>query len=187
MRKIVMFKKFKANSWIIAIYIVAIQEKIDSFWSRIKIDLISFSIYGLTTFLITLLYEVLIAGVSTGQFIKVRILYTFLRVIGVYFLVNIIDNLRKKIVLKKLIQGNPSSFLIGLKKRALKGLSDAISLSIYQIPVYILSALIFGVEFKKIMLISLLYILDNFLFGWLFGYILDKTRLFFAKRSREET
>lgn len=48
----------------------------------------------------------------------------------------------------------------------------------------IISALICGVEIKAIFLASLLYIGDNFLFGWFFGYVLDKTRAYFTKKEK---
>lgn len=138
-------------------------EKIKVIWQKIKVDTIAMLIFGIVSTIPTLLYEMLISGVDFNQWAGVRISYNILRFAGAYFLGHLIDRLRAK------LDG-------GLIRKAF---ADAVSLSIYQIPIYILCSLIFKVAYQKIILVSSLYILDNFFFGWLYGYILDRTRKYF--------
>lgn len=188
MKKIAILRqRIMSDVQTVAISIATIRRKRTDFWERTKVDTTAFLIFGMITGAVTALYEVVIVGVTAHQWFVVRILYTLIRCLGVYFLGKITDSLRKKIAGEKLRKAI-SDLCLGLNPKIIlfitKGISDGISLSIYQIPVYVFSAFVCGVEVKAIFLASLLYIGDNFLFGWFFGYILDRTRAHFTKMEK---
>lgn len=177
MKKIAILRQRFSDPQAVAIFLATIRKKRIDFWKRTKVDATAFIIFGVITGFVTIIYEVIIAGTTPHQWLEVRIIYTFLRCLGVYFLGRITDKLREKIISKRFSKKKSLLFIS-------KWFADGISLSVYQIPIYIISALICGVEIKAIFLASLLYIGDNFLFGWFFGYVLDKTRAYFAEKEK---
>ena len=176
MKKIAILRQKMSDPQIVAISLAAIRKRRTDFWERTKVDTTAFLIFGVATGFVTILYEMVIVGVAFHQWLEVRILYTFMRFLGVYLLGKITDKLRKNLTIKKFNKNKLLSFIN-------KWFADSISLSAYQIPVYILAARICGLSWEIILFASLLYIGDNFLFGWFFGYILDRTRAYFAKKE----
>ncbi|MFZ4649046.1 MAG: hypothetical protein ACOYMB_05490 [Patescibacteria group bacterium] len=234
---ILVLARIRSDALIIAILLAIIKNKKNRIWKRIKVDTIAFVIFGLTTSIVTIIYEIFLAGVNPDQWWKVRILYNIIRLLGVYFLGRLTDKLRERLncetfrqlILKLLtltafnilnfftfffeilalltfkIFYNNRIFFVSLSFAniasvfqklseavvsdkvvvfSVKAISDATSLSLYQIPAYIFSALIMGLDYKVIIFLSLIYLLDNLAFGWLFGYILDKTRAYFSKGKK---
>lgn len=233
---VILIDRFRSDSLIIAIFLAVIKSRSQKIWERIKVDTIAFIIFGVVTSIVTIIYEVLIAQVEINQWWQVRILYNVIRLLGVYFLGKMTDQLRVKInnklfrqfiyqalffsvhylfrkisdffeiitislfystknrlvlflSLKLAVISNKfyllSQFVISDKIIIfiVKGISDGISLSLYQIPAYVFSALILGIDYHVVLFLSLIYLFDNMIFGWFFGYILDKTRLYFSKRK----
>ena len=119
-------------------------------------------IFSAISFPLTLLYQVTIAGASTEQWLYMKLIYLPLRFAGAYFLGCLIDQIRVRLS----AQGNPVR----------RAIADALSLSLYQVPLYCLSAIIVGISWYAMAITSVLWILDNIFLGWLYGYILNQTR-----------
>lgn len=136
-------------------------------WQQIKIDTTAMVIFGLVTSLLTIFYEVIVTGVDLEKWAEVRLLYNAIRFIGAYFLGCLIDWFRIR------LNGHWFS----------KALSDALALSVYQIPIYAFSAWVMGVPCNAIILAAGIYFLDNLFLGWLYGYILDQTRKRFSRKK----
>lgn len=154
-------------------------------WQKYKVNIVAMIIYAIITTGITMFYEM---GVSNGeihQWFWVRVIYISLRTLGAPLLGQLIDYIRDKV--DNEVNFLKLSWLFSQKTshRILKGISDSISLSLFQIPIYIFAALTVGVDYQAVLVNSLMYIGDNFLLGWFFGYILDQTRKFFAKREKK--
>ncbi len=139
-------------------------------WVEIKINTVTMIIFGIITSALTIFYEVVLGGTNMRQWWEVRIIYNVIRFAGAYFLGCLIDWFRVRL--------NGHWF-----RRAL---SDALALSVYQIPIYVGVALFVGVGIKIILRVSGLYILDNLFMGWLYGFILDKTRNYYHRRAKRQ-
>ena len=141
------------------------------FWRRYQCDIIAMLIFSVFSCFTTILYEVVAAGISVEQWLGIKIIYIPLRFAGAYILGSLIDRVRLKLA-------RDNSFIH-------KALADAISLSIYQIPIYLLSATVMRVAWQPVLITMALYILDNLLFGWLYGYILNQVRKYFLKPVKQ--
>lgn len=139
--------------------------KTNRFWLRYRSDIVAMVLYNLIAGFLTLVYEIWLGGATGEQWIWVRIIYTAIRLTGAFLLGYLIDFCRRYIWQKR--------------KLIFKALADALALSLYQIPIYIFSAWISGVLWHSILITSSLYIVDNLLLGWLYGYILDKVRKYY--------
>lgn len=128
-------------------------------WQRSRDNIFATIIYGLITFSMTILYEKIIVGLNWQEWVGARVIYISVRYTFIFILDYLIDYFRSLTI---------------------KFLADALALSLYQIPIYTIAALIMGVPHNLIIIVTLIYIADNLLFGWLYGYILDKTRRFFG-------
>lgn len=132
------------------------------FWQRYRNDIVAMLAYNVIAGGLTLIYEVLLAGASTEQWLKVRIIYTIIRFSGAFILGYLIDWFRQ---------------LLSKRKYPLaKAVADFLALSVYQLPIYCFSAMLAGVPIASMLITSGLYLADNLLLGWLYGYILDKVR-----------
>lgn len=138
-------------------------------WRRYQIDVIALIIFGLLTGFTTIIYEVLLAGASPEQWLGVRVLYNILRFAGAYLLGDLVEKIRTKLA--------PKGGFIR------KALADACALSLYQVPIYCISALIMQVSLKSIIITVVLYILDNIFLAWVYGYSRDQVKIFFLKRA----
>jgi len=143
-----------------------------SIWHRYQVTVVAMIVFGIITSFTTIIYEVLLAGATAEQWLGVRVIYNILRFAGAYFLGSLIEKVRLKF-------GRQSGFIY-------IALADAISLSIYQLPIYFISALIMQVSIKTMVITALLYILDNLIFGWLYGFIFDRTKILFSKRFKQQ-
>ena len=146
-------------------------KKSKKFWQRYQCDIIAMLIFSVFSCFTTLLYEVAAAGISVEQWLGIKIIYIPLRFAGAYILGSLIDKVRLKLA-------RDNRFIH-------KALADAISLSIYQIPIYLLSAAVMRVSWQPILITVALYILDNILFGWLYGYLLNQVRKYFLKSIKQ--
>jgi len=133
-----------------------------SLWQRSRDNIVATIIYGLLTFALTILYEKVMIGLEWDSWFGVRAIYIPIRYLLVFMLDYLIDYFRK--ILPKFI-------------------ADGIALSLYQIPIYIFVSLVVGLNIKAIILASCIYVVDNFAFGWLYGYVLDRTRKFFLQQA----
>jgi hypothetical protein len=138
-------------------------------WRRYRIDVIALIIFGLVTSFTTIIYEVLLAGTSPEQWLGIRIIYNILRFAGAYLLGDLIEKIRAKLA--------PKGGFIS------KALADACALSLYQLPIYFISALIMQVSLKSMLITAVLYVLDNIFLGWVYGYTRDRVKIFFFKKA----
>ncbi len=136
------------------------------FWQRYRNDIVAMLVYNLIAGGLTLIYEVLLAGASTEQWLGVRIIYTIIRFSGAFMLGYLIDWFRQLLSKRK--------YLLA------KAIADFLALSVYQLPIYCLSAILMGVPIASILISSSLYVADNLLLGWLYGYILDRVRKYYS-------
>ncbi len=159
----------------------------DFSWQKYKINITAMVIYGLVTAIITMFYEMGISSVEFYQWFWSRAIYLSIRALGAVILGQIVDYLREKIDNEKNCLKILNFFQFFKKPKIihyfLKGFSDGLALSLFQIPIYIFAAFVVGVGWQAIIINSLLYIVDNFALGWLFGFILDKTRQYFSRKS----
>ncbi len=146
-------------------------------------------LHGLAGGVLILATEVLIAKINPLMFLKVRVLYDILVIVGAYFCGRITDKV-KRLLIKKYIHlvRKYESVLVGQFIRkvpicVIKSIAAGISLSLYKIPLYIFSARIFGVSWGQIRLAAGLYLIENMATGWLYILILDRTRRRFATKS----
>jgi hypothetical protein len=130
-------------------------------WQRSRDNIFATIIYGIITFSLTILYEKIIVGLNWQEWMGVRMIYIPIRYVFLFILDYLIDYFRSVL---------PKAF------------AEAMALSIYQIPIYIGAALIMGVSRSLIITVCLIYIADNLVFGWLYGYILNRTRKFFYNK-----
>ncbi len=101
-----------------------------------------------------------LVGLTLRQWFGIRILYAALRFAGARLCGKLTDSIRER--------------LLGTsRQRFRKALADAIALSLYQIPLYIVSALVMGARFRQVAITSSIYLVENALLGWLYGVILD--------------
>lgn len=143
--------------------------KTNRFLLRYRSDIVAMVLYNLIAGFLTLVYEIWLGGATGEQWVWVRIIYTIIRVSGAFLLGYLIDFCRRHIWQKR--------------KLIFKALADAFALSLYQIPIYIFSALISGVLWHSILITACLYIGDNLLLGWLYGYILDRVRRYYHNKQ----
>jgi hypothetical protein len=130
-------------------------------WQRSRDNILATIIYGIITFSLTILYEKVIVGLNWQEWMGVRLIYIPTRYTFLFLLDYLIDYFRSILP---------------------KALAEATALSLYQIPIYISAAIIMGVPKSLITTACLIYIADNLAFGWLYGYILNKTRKFFYSK-----
>ena len=132
--------------------------------SKITTDTIALVIFSIcASGGLTVLYELLIIDMTKGQWLVFRVLYNILKFSGAYFCVKITDWMRLRILKTS-------------QNRFHKAIADTISISIYQIPLYIMSGLIMGINIIQLLIVSSIYLVDNMILGWLYGVILDWTR-----------
>ncbi|MDD2681254.1 MAG: L-alanine exporter AlaE [Patescibacteria group bacterium] len=130
--------------------------------SRARDNIVATIIYGLITFALTIFYEKYLLGLNWGEWMGTRGIYIVFRYTFLFVLDYLIDFFRQHLP---------------------KGLADAVALSTYQIPIYATAALIIGLDYQRILLAAAIYLADNLALGWLYGYILDRTRKFFLQQA----
>ncbi len=130
--------------------------------SRSRDNIVATIIYGLITFALTIFYEKYLLGLNWGEWMGARGIYITIRYTFLFVLDYLIDFFRQHLP---------------------KGLADAAALSCYQIPIYTSAAFIMGIDPHSILLAAAIYLADNLVLGWLYGYILDKTRKFFLQQA----
>jgi|GEM_PF-1277233 len=137
-------------------------------WNRVLADTIAFGLFGFAVGAVTtILYEMVLFGFTFRQWIGIRIFFTILRFVFAFVCGWLTDFLRQH-------------FPGAAHNRFWRAMAEATALTVYQMPLYVVSALIVGVDWHKIAFMSGIYLLENFLFGWLYGLILDWTRKKFA-------
>jgi len=132
-------------------------------------DTIALFLFSVCAGIPTLFYEILIAKLTLEQWAGVRIFYNILRFAGAYFCAKLTDKIRRR------LPGHSNS-------RFQKAVADTIALSLYQFPIYIISALIMGAKFRQIAIMSTVRLVDTIMLGWLYGIFLDWARSRFADR-----
>jgi hypothetical protein len=116
------------------------------------------------------LLEVFIFGVSWEQFGMARIVYNIAKYSSARIPAKITGSLMRK-------------FPRASQNKFYEGLIDCIALSVHQIPIYAVSATIFGIDSKRIFIFCLIYFIENFLFGWVYGILLKWTEEKFIKKT----
>ena len=122
-------------------------------------DTIALLVYGTLVSASSLLFEVFVFKIAIGQFGIIRVFYNLTKYASARIPAKLTDFLIKRIP-------------IASKNRFYEAIVDWIALSIHQIPIYIVWASVFGVSSQKIIIISLIYLFENLIFGWLYGILL---------------
>jgi hypothetical protein len=107
---------------------------------------------------------------TKGRWVLFRILYNIFIIGGNYFCSKITDSIRLKIIKKP-------------ENRFQIAFADTISVSIYKIPLYNLAGLIMGINIKQLLVVSVLYLVDNIPTGWLYGMVRDGIRDWIERKN----
>jgi len=151
---------------------------INLFWAeriarRVAADTIAMFFFGVSTSVLApfvVLYEFVVAGLTIEQWTIIFGIYKVLRYIGASFCAELRNSLGE-------------CFLGALRNRFRRAMADAAALSIYQLPLYTVSALIAGVSIYQIVIILAVHLARNALLGWWYGVILDWTHARFSTSS----
>jgi len=144
----------------------------------IAADTIAMAVYsvvnGLIGLFLTHVYEVRWVGLTFNQWLGIRLIFNPLKFGGAYFCGQLTNRFRKRLV------GNSKSWFW-------KAIADSLAISAFQLPLYAVSALVMGVSLVKIAIFIGIYLVDNAIFGWTYGWILDWMRLRFAVDGTKST
>jgi len=126
-------------------------------------------IFSCTAGALVIVYEFAL-GLTLAQWGGVKILYNIFRFIGAHYCANL------TLWLQKLISGGSNHWFRN-------AIADALALSVYEIPLYALSAWIMGVDTSVIILLSVIFIFHNIIFGWFYGWLLVRLRALIGARE----
>jgi hypothetical protein len=127
------------------------------------VDTVAMVLFSVIGGVLTIGYEVGLLGLTGQQWLAIRLLYNPARFIGARLCGKLTNWIRFHLAAE-----SPNWWQ--------KAVSDTIAVSVYQIPIYVLSALIAQVEPGIIGIAVLMYLLENICIGWLYGVILDWVR-----------
>lgn len=133
-------------------------------------DTIALVVYSVTTGVLSWLYEVSLLDYTASQWVGVRVLFNLLRYPGARLCGRLTDILRRRL-------GGESSHPIR------RSVAASIALSVYQLPLYGLSAFIVRVPGRQIVTILAIYLAQNTLLGWWYSVILDWFRRRLVRKS----
>lgn len=133
-------------------------------------DTIALLIYGTFVSASALLLEVFIFVIPWEQFGMMRFVYNLVKYSSASIPAKITELLSKK-------------FPRASGNKFLEALIDWIALSLHQIPIYATIAIAFGINFRTVLLISTIYLVENLLFGWLYGILLKWLREKFKAKT----
>lgn len=133
-------------------------------------ELVALIVQGLFASASTFVYEVVFFHIAQDEWGFIRLLYNGIKYFT-FFIPARLDDYFK------------TTFLRTSQNRFYEWVADGLALSIHQIPIYIVSAMIFGINAEKIILISVLYLVDNFAFGGLYGILLKWMREKFITKT----
>lgn len=133
-------------------------------------ELTALVVQGLFVSASTFVYEVVFFTIAQDTWGYIRLLYNGIKYITFHIPAKLDDYLK-------------TTFLRTSKNRFYEWMADGLALSIHQVPIYIVSAVIFGISVEKIALISLFYLADNFAFGGLYGILLKWMREKFITKA----
>lgn len=137
--------------------------KVRNYFRTLTADTFALLVHGTITSASTYVYEVVFFSVHEEKWLAIRILYNLFRYASAR-------------VPAKLAYYFERSFLKNSENRFYEAIADWLALSIHQIPLYIISAALFRMNWKTILYICLVYLFDNFIFGWLYGVLLKWMR-----------
>jgi len=127
-------------------------------------------VQGLFSSASTFVYEVALFHIAQNEWGLIRLLYNGIKYLT-FFVPARLDDYFK------------TTFLRTSQNKFYEWIADGLALSIHQVPIYIVSAIIFGINVEKIILISVIYLFDNFLFGGLYGIFLKWMRERFVTKT----
>lgn len=116
------------------------------------------------------MYEIVFFSIAQEKWILVRLFYNGIKYFTFFIPAKLDDYFR-------------TTFLRTSQNKFYEWIADGLALSIHQVPIYIVSAVIFGISIEKITLISLIYLADNFVFGWVYGIVLKWMRERFITKT----
>lgn len=122
----------------------------------------------------TLIYEIIVAKFTLGQWAGIRILKNALIFCGAPICARLTDWMRSRFVKES-------------KNKFRKGFVDSLTTAIYHLPIYVLSALCMGADKRQVALASIFCVADNMLLGWIYGVILDCVRTRLGTKSPRTT
>ncbi len=126
-------------------------------------ELTALIVQGLFSSASTYVYEVVFFTIAQEKWILVRLVYNGIKY-ATFFIPAILDDKFKSTFLRKWV-------------------ADGLALTIHQVPIYIISSLFFGIDAEKIVFISIIYLVDNFSFGWVYGVVLRWAREKFITKT----
>lgn len=126
-------------------------------------DTIALLLYSVAGAALTIVCEIFFLKLSGKQWASIRVVYNILRFAGAWLCGTMTDQLRHR------IQGDS-------KHPFRLAVAGATSLSLYQLPIYALSARLVGVELAQIQSALGFYFASNLFFGWAYVLILDWVR-----------
>ena len=138
---------------------------------KITADTLAMVLYLLATGIFGFLFERSVVGLLVWQMGGIWILG-----LGKYPLAELCAQLTGK--LRILLMGNS-------RHPFRRALSAGLALSVYQVPLYVGSALCVRVSLSKVSAMAAFCLACNLIFGWLYGFILDWVRARFAVYSSE--
>lgn len=127
-------------------------------------------VQGLFASASTFVYEVVFFHVAQDEWGFIRLTYNGIKYLT-FFIPPKLDDYFK------------TTFLRTSQNRFYEWIIDGLALSIHQVPIYIVSAIFFGINAEKVILISVLYLADNFAFGGLYGILLKWMREKFITKT----
>ena len=127
-------------------------------------------VQGLFASASTFVYEVVFFHIAQDEWGFIRLFYNVIKYLT-FFIPARLDDYFK------------TTFLRTSQNKFYEWIADGLALSIHQVPIYIASAMIFGIGTEKIILISIIYLVDNFVFGGLYGILLKWMREKFITKT----
>ncbi|MEW6616994.1 MAG: hypothetical protein AB1333_01080 [Patescibacteria group bacterium] len=133
-------------------------------------NLTALIVQGLFSSASTYVYEVVFFSIAEGKWIWIRLLYNGIKYATFFVPAKLDDYLR-------------STFLRTSQNKFYEFIADGLALSIHQIPIYVVSSFIFRIDIETIIFVSVIYLVDNFIFGWVYGSILKWMRENFVTKT----
>ena len=126
-------------------------------------DTLALFLFSLAGFLFTIFYEMLIIGISVQQWLGIRIVYNALKFPTAVLCAKLNDFLRRHFVKES------SSWWV-------KAGVDTLSVWLYQLPIYVVSAAVVGMSSGQVLAGCAFDLIEYVVVGWTYGPLLVWSR-----------
>jgi len=126
-------------------------------------DTLALFLFSLAGFLFTIFYEMLIIGISVQQWLGIRIVYNTIRALTAVPLARFNRFLRRRFVKES------SNWWV-------KPAVDTLSVWLYQLPIYIVSAAVVGMSSGQVLAGCAFDLIEYVAVGWTYGPLLTWSR-----------